>query len=562
MKRLVKVSLILSCMALVLSSCNCYKKMLKKVDTVQTSCTPAVLSLKGSTVTADIKVTFPPKYFDEVAVLKVTPVLVFEGGEIAGTPKFVQGENVKDNYTVIPWKTGGSYTQTVTFPYDPKARLSTLELRMESKCSNKCSKKYREFIPFAAMPVAQGISTVQNDADQTSYLAYMPDNFKKVTTISQDAEILYQINKANVRKNQLTTDQIKMLNDFVKENADKEKVTLGNIAAKGYASPDGPVKFNDKLSKARSESGKKVVAKLLKDSGLDVDAAAYGEDWDGFKELVEKSDIKDKELILQVLQMYSSPVKRDEEIKNMSSVFKVLAEEILPQLRRTKLVATADVQSKTDAELKAAVDQNVNSLDLEEMMYAATLYKKNSEKAMIYEAAAKKYNDARAYNNLGVALAKQGKLDQAKKALDQAAKLQSAPEISNNLGVVALAQGNVAEAKKYLSSLNTKDAKRNMALVELAEGNYSEAAKGLSGYNLAVAEVANGNLAKAKTALAKEKSADADYLRAVIAMREGDSKAAIANLKSAFSKKKSLKEKAKTDVEFAKLFGTTEFLAL
>ncbi len=561
MKRLVKVSLILSCMALVLSSCNCYKKMLKKVDTVQTSCTPAVLSLKGSTVTADIKVTFPPKYFDEVAVLKVTPVLVFEGGEIAGTPKFVQGENVKDNYTVIPWKTGGSYTQTVTFPYDPKARLSTLELRMESKCSNKCSKKYREFIPFAAMPVAQGISTVQNDANQTSYLVYMPDNFKKVTTISQDAEILYQINKANVRKDQLTSDQIKMLNDFVKENADKEKVTLGNIAAKGYASPDGPVKFNDELSKKRSETGKEAYSKQL---GMDAkyDIAAYGEDWDGFKELVEKSDIKDKELILQVLQMYSSPVKRDEEIKNMSSVFKVLAEEILPQLRRTKLVATADVQSKTDAELKAAVDQNVNSLDLEEMMYAATLYKKNSEKAMIYEAAAKKYNDARAYNNLGVALAKQGKLDQAKKALDQAAKLQSAPEISNNLGVVALAQGNVAEAKKYLSSLNTKDAKRNMALVELAEGNYSEAAKGLSGYNLAVAEVANGNLAKAKTALAKEKSADADYLRAVIAMREGDLKAAIANLKSAFSKKKSLKEKAKTDVEFAKLFGTTEFLAL
>ena len=338
-------------------------------------------------------------------------------------------------------------------------------------------------------------------------------------------------------------------------------MTLGNIAAKGYASPDGPVKFNDELSKKRSETGKEAYSKQL---GMDAkyDIAAYGEDWDGFKELVEKSDIKDKELILQVLQMYSSPVKRDEEIKNMSSVFKVLAEEILPQLRRTKLVATADVQSKTDAELKAAVDQNVNSLDLEEMMYAATLYKKNSEKAMIYEAAAKKYNDARAYNNLGVALAKQGKLDQAKKALDQAAKLQSAPEISNNLGVVALAQGNVAEAKKYLSSLNTKDAKRNMALVELAEGNYSEAAKGLSGYNLAVAEVANGNLAKAKTALAKEKSADADYLRAVIAMREGDSKAAIANLKSAFSKKKSLKEKAKTDVEFAKLFGTTEFLAL
>lgn len=562
MKRLVKVSLVLACMSILLSGCNCYNKMLKKVGSVEASCTPAVLSLKGSNVTADVKVTFPAKYFDEIAVLKITPVLVFEGGEIAGTPKFVQGEKVKDNYTVIPWKKGGSYTQTVTFPYNDKARLSTLELRIESKCANKCKKKYKEFMPFAALPVAQGVSTVQNDANGVAYLSIMADNFKRITTISKDAEILYLINKADVRSNQLTTEQIKMFEDFVKENSAKDRTTLGNVYAKGYASPDGPLKFNDELSKKRSETGKTAVSKQLKDVNAKYDVAAYGEDWEGFKTLVEASNIQDKELILQVLQMYSSPVQRDQEIKNMSAVFKVLAQEVLPKLRRTQFSATADIQGLTDDEIKAAIAKGGSNLNIEEMLYGATLTSDNAEKAKIYKAAADKFNDARAYNNLGVILAQEGKLADAKAAFQKAATINAAPEISNNLGAIALAEGNVAEAKKYLSALNSADAKANMALVALAEGKYAEAAKGLNGYNLAVAEVCNGNLAKAKSALANEKSADADYLKAVIACREGDTKAAIANLKSACSKDSALKAKAKKDVEFAKIFGSSEFLAL
>lgn len=559
MRKLVK-GLMLASMVVLLAGCNCYKKMLKKVDQVSISATPAVLTLKGSNVITDVTVTFPAKYFNKKATLKVTPVLVFEGGEIVGTPKYLQGEKVKDNYTVIPYKTGSSYTQSVSFPYDERAKLSTLELRIEAKCTK--GKKCKEYSDFAAIPVAEGVSTVQALANNTAYLSIMPDNFKRVTTISQSADIMYLINRSNVRKGELTKEQVKMFEDFVKEYSNKDRATLGSVYAKGYASPDGPVKFNDELSKARSESGQEAISKALEGVDAKYDIAAYGEDWEGFKELVAASDIKDKDLILQVLAMTDNPVQRDQEIKNMTSVFEVLAEEILPQLRRTKLVADVDIEGRTDAEIQEAAANNIDVLSEEEMLYAATLTDDLDAQLKAYEAAASKYNSVRGYNNAGVVLAKQGKVAQAKAQIEKAAGMSKDAAITNNLGVIALMEGDAAAAQKYFSALNTPDAKANMGLVNLAEGNYSEATKSLSGYNLAVAEVMNGNLSKAKSLLANENSADADYLKAVIAMREGNTSSAISNLKSAIAKDPAKKDQAVKDIEFSKLFGTTEFLAL
>lgn len=556
MKRFLKVSLLLTAMTVVLAGCSCYNKMAKQVGNVKMSATPEMLILKGDKVTADIKVEFPARFMNKKAIVRVTPVLVFKGGEIAGTPKFVQGEAVKDNYQVISTKNGGSYSQTVVFPYDSRAAISTLELRFDVKC---CATA--DFMTFASVPVAQGISNVLGLLNESSSASIMPDNFKRVTTIQQDADIMYQINSAVVRPKALSDSQIKLLEEFVRENKDKDRVSLGNIQAKGYASPDGPVDFNDKLSKNRSNTGKDAVSKQLKDVNVGYDVAAYGEDWDGFKKLVEASNIPDKDLILQVLSLYSSPVQRDREIKNMSSVFDVLKKEILPQLRRTKMVASADIQGKTDAELRSAVKENINSLNVEELLFSATLFNDNATKATIYKKAAEKYNDARAYNNLGVVLMNEGNFRQAKNALQQAAKLSNDPAISNNLGLVALAEGKIEEAKKYLQPLNTADANANKALVQVLEGN-TNAAAGLLGYNLAVAELANGNVARAKAALGNVATADADYLRGIIAMREGDTNAALRNLKSAVSKDKGLAARAKNDIEFAKLFANSEFQAL
>lgn len=543
MKSLIKVSLILSLAAFTFVGCNCFKKMAKHTDRIEASANPQLLSLKGQNVAADITVAFPDKYVDKNAVIKVTPVLNFNSGKIEGTSKFIQGENVKDNYTIIPYR-GGSYTQNVVFAYDERADLSTLELVFEAKCKNG------EFMHLVTIPVAEGISTVQKNADWTAYMDIMPDNFKRVTTITESADIHYLVSSSVVRPGELRDDQIKLFEDFVKENIDKDRTTLGNIYAKGYASPEGPVDFNDKLSRQRSESGKAAITKQLKKvEGVNYDAAAYGEDWDGFKELVQGSSLKDKDLILQVLNMYSSPVQRDREIKNMSAVYEVLKKDVLPQLRRTQLVASADISGKTDAELVAATKGDINSLTVEEMLFAATLVNTNEEKAAIYKAAADKYDDVRAYNNYGVALAQSGKIAEAKSALEKASKKGSDAAISNNLGAVALAEGNQAEAAKYRSAMNN----RTKGLLSLAEGDYASATRSLDGYNLAVAHFCNGNIAQAKTALGNTQTACADYLRAIIAMREGDTTGAQAHLNAAAAKCDKVKAKAAGDVEFKKL---------
>ena len=552
MKNLMKLSVVLVAAALAFSSCNCFKKMAKNRDDINLTVTPEILTLNNGIVAADINVTFPVKYFNAKAVIKVTPVIVFEGGEVAGAAKYLQGSKVDENYTVVDKKNGGSYTQHVEFPYDPRMDKCALQLRAEIKCpGGKCKEFTLVNLNTGAIPtkeqaavlagndeaakaalakefgltVAYGLNTLQKDLKYSDLMAPMANNYKKVHTVVDKTDLLYAINSSVVTKKNEKKANLDAFKADVDANLQNDRATQ-NIAVKGYASPDGPVKFNDKLSKARSESGKKVVAKLLKDSGLDVDAAAYGEDWDGFKELVEKSDIKDKNLILQVLSLYNSSAERESEIKNMSSVFNELKEEILPELRRSQIVNSTDIQGKTDAEIMAAF--------------------KNGQDLTV---ASKKFNDARVYNNLGIAQAKAGDKAAALKSFEKAAKTDSSSEINKNLILANLANGNTAEAKKYAQAADAQA----KAAIAAAEGDYKSAAKNLDGYNEAVAQVMNNDLSAAKKAIAKDNSADADYLRAVIAAKEGDLKTAEAQLKSAVSKNPKLAQKAANDINLKAL---------
>ena len=510
MKNLMKLSVVLVAAALVFSSCNCFKKMAKNRDDINLTVTPEILTLNNGIVAADINVTFPVKYFNAKAVVKVTPVIVFDGGEVAGAAKYLQGSKVDENYTVIDKKNGGNFTQHVEFPYDPRMDKCALQLRAEIKCpGGKCKEFTLVNLNTGAIPtkeqaavlagndeaakaalakefgltVAYGLNTLQKDLKYSDLMAPMANNYKKVTTVVDKTDLLYAINSSVVTKKNEKKANLDAFKADVDAKLQNDRATQ-NIAVKGYASPDGPVKFNDKLSKSRSESGKKVVAKLLKDSGLDIDAAAYGEDWDGFKELVEKSNIKDKNLILQVLSLYNSPAERESEIKNMSSVFNELKEEVLPELRRSQIVNSTDIQGKTDAEIMAAF-RNGQELTVEEYLYAAE----------------------------------------------------------------TLANGNTAEAKKYAKAADAQA----KAAIAAAEGDYKAAAQNLDGYNEAVAQVMSNNLSAAKQAISKDNSADADYLRAVIAAKEGDLKTAEAQLKSAVSKNPKLAQKATNDINLKAL---------
>ena len=570
MKNLMKLSVVLVAVSLTLSSCNCFKKMAKNREEVNLTVTPEILTLNNGIVAADINVTFPEKYFNKKAVIKVTPVIVFEGGEVAGTPKYYQGSKVDDNYTVVDAKAGGNISQHVEFPYDPRMDQCELQLRAEIKCpSGKCKEFTLVNLNTGAIPtkeeaailagndaaakaelaksfgltVAYGLNTLQKDLKYGDLMDEMDNNYKKITTVIDKTDLLYAINSSVVTKKNEKNANLDAFKANVDKNLSNDRATQ-NIAVKGYASPDGPEKFNDKLSKARSESGQKVVAKLLKESGLEIDAAAYGEDWDGFKELVEKSDIKDKNLILQVLSLYNSPAERESEIKNMSTVFEELKEDILPELRRSQIVNSTDLQNLTDAEIMAAY-RNRGELTAEQYLYAAQeLVDTPAEQVEILTVASKKYNDARVWNNLGVAQTKAGDKAAALESFKKAAKLDSSKELNKNLLLANLANNNTAEAKKYAAAADSE----SKAAMAAAEGDYKTAANGRKGYNAAIALVQSNDLAGAKKAIAKDNSAEADYLRAVIAVKEGDLKTAEAQLKSAVSKNPELAQKAEKDV--------------
>ncbi|MEE1148433.1 MAG: hypothetical protein UHN93_04175, partial [Alistipes sp.] len=564
MKNLFKLSAVLAVVVLTLSGCNCFKKMAKNQDDVKLTCTPEVLVLNNGKVDADIAVTFPEKYFNAKAVLKVTPVIVFEGGEVAGTTQYFQGSKVDDNYTVIDKKMGGNYTMHVSFPYDERMACSELQLRAEIKCpKGKCKEFTLVNLNNGAIPtkeeaavlaaggaeadalkrafgltVAQGVNTLQRDLNFASAMQDMESGYKNVITEVTKADYKYAINSSRLAKKAKTSEDLTAFQQKAAEQKDNDRIKQ-NIYVNGYASPDGPEKFNDKLSAARSESGKKAAEELLKEIGLSLDAASYGEDWEGFKELVAASNIEDKALILSVLESYTSSSEREEQIKNMSNVFTALKKEILPQLRRAQLVNSSDITGKTDDEMAALVRAGkFAELDEKELLHIASTGKLTAaEKIATLEVAAREYKSAAAYNNLGVAYAEVGEGAKAAEAFANAVKAgANASAINNNLALVNLMNGNTEAAKAYTANAS-KEAK---ALAAAAEGNYAQAQSQLEGYNAAIAATMNADYTAAKQFIANDKSADADYLRAVIATKQGDMAAATAELKSAIAKDASL----------------------
>ena len=579
MKNLFKMSLVLTMTVVLLSSCNCFKKMAKNRDDVQLTCTPEVLVLNNGKVDADIKVTFPVKYYNAKAVVKVTPVIVFEGGEVAGTTQYFQGSKVDDNYTVIDKKNGGEYTMHVSFPYDERMACSELQLRAEIKCpGGKCKEFTLVNLNDGAIPtkeqaailaaggaeadvlkrefgltIAQGVNTLQRDLNYANAMQNMASGYQNVITVETKASYMYAINSSKLAKGATTTEELTAFQQNALDQKENDRVKQ-SIYVKGYASPDGPEKFNDKLSAARSESGKKAAEKLLKEVGLELDAASYGEDWDGFAELVAASDMEDKEVILSVLRSYDSSTDRELQIKNMSQVYDTLKNDILPQLRRAQLINSSDITGKTDEEMIALVREGkFNQLDEKELLHIASTGKlTQAETIATLEAAAKEYKSAAAYNNLGVAYAAAGEGEKAADAFAKAVKAGgNASQINNNLTLVNLMNGDTEAAKTYVNGAS-KEAK---ALAAAAEGNYAQAQSQLDGYNAAVAATMNADYTAAKQAIANDKSAKADYLRAIIATKQGDMNAATAELKSAIAKDPAYAERAKKDVNLREYIG-------
>ena len=540
-------------LVLALSSCGKMGELSSDYFTTN----PEVLEAIGGKVPVTINGKFPEKYMKKKATVEVTPVLRWKGGEAKGQPAVFQGEKVEGNGQTISYKVGGSYTMKASFDYVPE--MANSELYLDFKIT-KGKKTYT--IP--SVKIADGvIATSELPTAASSNASYANDAFQRIIKDAQTANIMFLIQQANLRNSELNSDDMKEFRKKVAEiNADTKNYKLNNIEISAYASPDGGVELNTGLAENRENNTKKYMQRQLKKGKIDanLDAKYTAQDWEGFQELVSKSNLQDKDLILRVLSMYQDPEQRETEIKNISSVYKTLADEILPQLRRARLTANYDIIGRSDDEINEAFNTDAKVLSVEELLYAATLTNDNARKEAIFTKTTQLYpNDFRAYNNLGELAFAAGDAAKAESYFKQAAsKNANAPEVNANLGLCELVKGNVAAAESYLGKATGANA-ANEALGNLyiKQGQYDRAVNAFGDAktnSAAQAQILAKDYNKAKATLSAIKNPDAmtDYLMAIVGARTNNASLVSSSIKSAIAKDASMAQRAANDREFAK----------
>ena len=540
-------------LVLALSSCGKMGELSSDYFTTN----PEVLEAIGGKVPVTINGKFPEKYMKKKATVEVTPVLRWKGGEAKGQPAVFQGEKVEGNGQTISYKVGGSYTMKASFDYVPE--MANSELYLDFKIT-KGKKTYT--IP--SVKIADGvIATSELPTAASSNASYANDAFQRIIKDAQTANIMFLIQQANLRNSELNSDDMKEFHKKVAEiNADTKNYKLNNIEISAYASPDGGVELNTGLAENRENNTEKYMQRQLKKGKIDanLDAKYTAQDWEGFQELVSKSNLQDKDLILRVLSMYQDPEQRETEIKNISSVYKTLADEILPQLRRARLTANYDIIGRSDDEINEAFNTDAKVLSVEELLYAATLTNDNARKEAIFTKTTQLYpNDFRAYNNLGELAFAAGDAAKAESYFKQAAsKNANAPEVNANLGLCELVKGNVAAAESYLGKATGANA-ANEALGNLyiKQGQYDRAVNSFGDAktnSAAQAQILAKDYNKAKATLSAIKNPDAmtDYLMAIVGARTNNASLVSSSIKSAIAKDASMAQRAANDREFAK----------
>ena len=543
---------------------SCSKKM-GELSADYFTVTPQVLEAVGGKVPATINGKFPEKYFNKKAVVEVTPVLKWNGGEAKGQPATFQGEKVEGNDQTISYKMGGSYTMKTSFDYVPEMAKSELYLEFKATIGKKV-------VTIPAVKVADGVistSELVNNTLGNANPALGEDAFQRIIKEKHDANIMFLIQQANICSSELKTAK-----EFNKEVANVNEAAnkkISNIEVSAYASPDGGVSLNTTLAENREGNTTKMLSKDLKKAKIDapIDAKYTAQDWEGFQELVSKSNIQDKELILRVLSMYQDPAQREQEIKNISSVYKTLADEILPQLRRSRLTLNYEIIGKSDEEIAKLASSNPSELNVEELLYAATLTNDPAKQEAIYTQATKQFpNDYRAFNNLGKLAYQAGNVDKAESYFKKAASVNASPEVNMNLGLISLIKGDKAAAETYFGkAAGTKELGESMGNLYIAQGQYERAVNSFGDSktnSAALAQILAKDYNKAKNTLANVERPDAytDYLMAVLGARTNNSSMVTSSLKSAVAKDPSLAKKAATDLEFAKYFTNADFMSI
>ena len=546
-----------------LSSCN----KLGELSADNFTVTPSPLEAVAGQVPVTINGRFPEKYMKKKAIVTVTPVLRYAGGEAVGQSATFQGEKVQGNNQEIAYKVGGNYTMRNTFAYIPEMQQSELFLTFTAQVGKRQ-------VEVPEVKIADGVVATSALLSKTlsgANTAVAPDAYQYIIAQTKSAQIRYLIQQAKVRTSELKTTSVQ---DFIRTlreiKEDQKGLQMGDIEISAYASPDGATDLNSRLAAARERSSATYVRGQLKEIGLnaDINTRYTAEDWEGFQELVAASNIQDKDAILRVLSMYPDPEEREAQIRNLSVAFSELADEILPELRRARLTIHYNIVGRTDAEIQSQYKNDPTQLSLEELLYAATLTSTGKED--IYATAIKQYpNDFRAYNNMAALAYADSDLEAAKAYLDKAASLNAnAPEVFANKALVAMAEGKIDEAETLLARATTaSNYSELLGNLQVAKGNYAQAVSALNGKasnSTVLAQILNKDYAGAATTLAglSSENATTNYLKAIVAARTNKAAEALSHLGTAIKLDPSYKERAAKDLEFLSLFNNSAFLEL
>ncbi|MCI6209079.1 MAG: hypothetical protein SPJ21_02190 [Prevotella sp.] len=543
-----------ACSLLALSSCS--NKMVLSADNF--SVTPNPLETEAGQVPTTINGNFPEKFMKKKAVVTVIPELRYADGTTQGQSATFQGEKVMGNDQTISYRIGGRYTMKANFKYAPEMQKSDLWMTFQAR-------KGKKVINIPAVKVANGIiatselykKTVLSDGGCAAV-----DSFQRVKAQKQEANIKFLVNQAKLRQSELKNNSVQEFVKMLKKiNADREGLNINNVEIQAYASPEGGFAFNDKLAGKRQNVSEGYVKEQLKKAKVEtgIDAHYTAQDWEGFQRLVQASNIQDKEVILRVLNMYQDPEEREQQIRNMSAGFRELADGILPELRRSRLIINYETVGRSDEQIEQQYKDDAAKLSADELLYLATLKDTQAEKEEVYKKTAALYDkDYRAFNNLATIALTKGDKAAAATYLAKAANCDAnAAEVNANKGLMSLVEGDMQAAEAAIAKgANSETTTYAQGVLNIAKGNYAQALQ-LFGNNktnsAALAQIMSKDYAAAAATLDKVENADAmsDYLHAIAAARRGNKFAASSYLKEALQKDASLKQYADNDLELS-----------
>ena len=549
--------------ALVLTSCSKLGPLSADNFTVN----PTPLEAVAGQVPATINGTFPAKYMKKKAVVTVTPVLKYQGGEAQGQSATFQGEKVEGNATTIQYKVGGNYTMKSNWNYSDEMLQSDLYLQFDAQIGKKKVSIPEVKVGYGVV----GTSDLLGRCLATANPSVAPDAYQRVISQKQEANIKFLIAQANIRTSELQSVSIKDLVKVLKEINDNEETrALQSIEVSAYASPDGKFSFNEKLAEKRQDVSADYMKKELKKIKMaaDVNTKFTAEDWEGFQQLISQSNLQDKEVILRVLSMYDDPEERERQISNMSAIYTDIKEGIMPELRRARLIVNYDVIGRSDEQIVDQYKKDASQLSVEEMLYGAGRLAKDGEKEAWYQKTTQLFpSDYRAYNNLAQLAYSKGNLNTAQEYLQKARSINSnAAQVNTNLALMALVQGNTQQAETLLAKGSGSNSFNEiMGALNLAKGNYTQAATNLAGVNnntALLAQILNKDYASAAKTASSIKNADAvtNYLQAILGARSGDTTTLANALRSAIQKDPSLAQRAAKDLEFIQYASTVKSL--